>query len=104
MEGLELVAFKMITSVGTGKSLYIEAIQLAKVGDIAGARKMMEEGDKHFIEGHREHAKLIQSEATNQPIPINLLLVHAQDQLMSAETFKIIAREFIELYQKIDDL
>ena len=33
MEGLELVAFNIISSVGTARSSYIEAIQKAKEGD-----------------------------------------------------------------------
>jgi cellobiose PTS system EIIA component len=32
---------------------------------------------------------------------MNLLLTHAEDQLMSAEAFKIIANEFIDLYKTI---
>ena len=31
-----------------------------------------------------------------------MLLMHAEDQLMSAENFRILASEFIELYQKIE--
>ncbi|MEG0094177.1 MAG: PTS lactose/cellobiose transporter subunit IIA, partial [Erysipelotrichaceae bacterium] len=30
-----------------------------------------------------------------------LLLLHAEDQLMSAEAFSIIAKEFIDLYEII---
>ena len=31
-----------------------------------------------------------------------LILMHAEDQLMSAETFRIMAEEFIEVYKKIE--
>lgn len=101
MKGLELISFKIIASVGTARSLYIEAVQLAKAGDMDGAKRMMEEGDKNFVEGHRAHVELIQQEADDKPTEINLLLVHAEDQLMSADAFKIIASEFIDLYKKI---
>lgn len=99
MEGLELLAFQIISTVGTARSLYIEAIQDAKKGDFEEAAKKMEEGSQLFLEGHHAHAELIQKEANGEITSINLLLVHAEDQLMSAEGFKIIAQELIEIYQ-----
>lgn len=101
MEELELIAFQIISLVGTARSLYIEAIQLAKKGEFALSKEKMAEGENIFIEGHKIHAKLIQQEANQNPVKINLLLMHAEDQLMSAETFKILADELIEVYQKI---
>ncbi len=32
-----------------------------------------------------------------------MLLMHAEDQLMSAESFRILADEFIALYKRIDE-
>ena len=32
-----------------------------------------------------------------------MLLMHAEDQLMSAESFRILADEFIVLYKRIDE-
>ncbi len=101
MEGIELIAFQIISAVGTARSMYIEAIQEAKRGNIAAARQMVEEGSQVFLEGHHAHAELIQKEASGEASQINLLLMHAEDQLMSADAFKIIADEFIDLYESI---
>ena len=100
MEGLELIAFQIISSVGTARSCYIEAIQAAKKGDYEEAAKMIEEGDAAFIEGHDAHAGLLQKEASGEGNTVNLLILHAEDQLMSAEAFKTIALEFIDVYEK----
>lgn len=100
-EELELICFEMISSVGSARSSYIEAIQEAKKGDFQKAEEMMEEGGKMFIEGHHAHAKLIQAEAGGEKTSISLILIHAEDQLMSAEAFKIIATELIDVYKKI---
>ena len=101
MEGIELIAFQIISAVGTARSMYIEAIQEAKRGNIAAARQMVEEGSQVFQEGHHAHAEQIQKEASGEASQINLLLMHAEDQLMSADAFKIIADEFIDLYESI---
>jgi PTS system cellobiose-specific IIA component len=102
MEGLELTAFEIISAVGTARSTYIEAIQKAKVGDFEGARQMIKEGDEMFVQGHHAHAKLLTHEAEHgQGSAVSLIILHAEDQLMSAEGFKTIALEFIDLYERL---
>lgn len=101
MEGIELISFQIISAVGTARSMYIEAIQLAKAGDVEGAEKLMEEGQEVFVQGHHAHAQLIQKEASGEKTEFALLLMHAEDQLMSAEAFGILAQEFIDVYKRI---
>jgi PTS system cellobiose-specific IIA component len=102
---LELVAFNIISSVGTARSSYIEAIQKAKEGDFEAAEALIKEGDEVFVEGHNAHAGLLQQEAEGGPgSTLSLLILHAEDQLMSAEGFKTIAQEFIEVYKKFKEL
>lgn len=101
MEGIELVCFEIISAVGGARSCYVEAIQKAKENDFEGAQKLVEEGDALFQQGHQAHAKLITQEANGDKVDVVLLLVHAEDQLMSAEAFKILANEFIDVYKKM---
>ncbi len=102
MEGIELICFEIISAVGTAKSLFIESIQESKAGNYDRAAELIEEGGQVFVQGHHAHAKLVQQEAGGESVNISLLLVHAEDQLMSAETFKILAYEFIDLYKKVN--
>jgi PTS system cellobiose-specific IIA component len=101
MEGLELVCFKIIAAVGTARSMYIEAIHEAKEGRIAEARQMVKDGGQVFLEGHHAHLELLKNEANGQKNDIGILVLHAEDQLMSAEGFSILANEFIDLYEKL---
>ena len=91
MEGLELICFEIISSVGMARSLYIEAIQEAKAGNFEQAQELIKQGDESFTEGHHSHAKLIQQEAGGEATQMTLLLTHAEDQLMSAEAFKSVS-------------
>ena len=105
MEELELIAFQIISAVGTARSCYIEAIQAAKHGQFARAEALISEGDEAFVEGHDAHAGLLTKEATDGPgSTLSLLILHAEDQLMSAEGFKTIALEFIDAYKRIEAL
>lgn len=54
-----------------------------------------------FLEGHKAHAGLIQKEAAGEAVNINILLMHAEDQLMAAETAKLMAEEIIKLNKRI---
>jgi len=103
MEGLELICFQIISAAGGARSNYIEAIDAAKEGNFVKAKELISEGEKMFSEGHSIHTKLIQQSASDdqEAVKVNMLLVHSEDMLMSAETFGILAKEFIELYKKI---
>lgn len=101
MEGLELLSFQMISFNGSARSCFVEAIQAAKEGDFDRAEQLMAEGEEQFIEGHRVHAELIQKEAQEGATQVSLLLLHAEDQMMSAEVLKIIASELIDIHKKI---
>lgn len=104
VEGLEMICFQIISSVGTARSSYIEAVRKARVGDFEGAQACIVSGQQEFLKGHEAHFELLQKETNGEPVGGSLLLIHAEDQLMSAEGFKIIAEELIENYRKMDAL
>lgn len=103
MEGVELTAFQIIAAVGSARSSYIEAIQVAKRGDFQEAKELLKEGEKSFVQGHKAHLNLLQEEA-NQALQLKLILMHAEDQLMSAESFKIVAEELIAVHLELSKL
>ncbi|MDD3251128.1 MAG: PTS lactose/cellobiose transporter subunit IIA [Lachnospiraceae bacterium] len=102
MGEMELICFQLITSAGGAKSNYIGAIQKAKEGLYEEAENLIKEGDEMMKQGHLPHTDLIQKEAAGEDLHMGLILTHAEDQMMSAEVFKIMAEEMIELYRKVN--
>lgn len=102
MEGLELICFEMISNAGAARSCYIEAIQAAKEGDFKAAQECMDDGAEAFVACHKAHHQLITDAANGKEAAPTLLLIHAEDQLMAAESFQILAGEFIDLYKRLD--
>lgn len=100
MGEMELICFKIISSVGEAKSDYISALEAAKKGDYEKADEAIKHGYECYIKGHEQHAELIAKEANGEKTEVCLLLMHAEDQLMSAETIKLLVTELIELYRK----
>lgn len=90
------ISCDLIASVGNAKGLFIEAIQMAKQKDIKKAQDLLHEGEVAFQEGHQIHQKLLTKFANGEQIDTNILLVHAECQMMSAEDFQIIAEEVID--------
>lgn len=101
---MEEICFEMICHVGEARSSFIEAIQAVKKGDYRQAQALMEIGKESYNLGHRVHAGLVQAEMNGTSEALSLILVHAEDQLMSAENFKILSEEFIEIYQRLENI
>lgn len=104
MEGIEKKCLDIIGAVSESRNTYIKAIHKARDYEFDTARSLVEEGNKAFLEGHTAHKELITREAKGDLGNVTMLLLHAEDQLMSAESFKIIAEEMISAYEKIQKL
>nr|WP_319488569.1 PTS lactose/cellobiose transporter subunit IIA [uncultured Caproiciproducens sp.] len=106
---IESVLFEIITEVGSARSFYIEATQTAREKDMEKAKELIRQGQSAFNRGHRIHADLIREVSAEEHTPVFqsdervMLLTHAEDQLMSAEAFGILAEEFLALYQVMQD-
>lgn len=103
MKDEQMLCLQIITDVGTARSKYIEAIQEAKAGNYESCNQLVKEGNACFAKGHRTHAQLLEMNVNHQA-DVNILLIHAEDQLMSAETFKLLCHEFMDVYRRIDRL
>lgn len=103
-EKFESICFEIITNVGIAKGYYISAIRAMKVeNDINRALSLMKKGDESIVVGHKAHAELLKLDAEGEVDNVPLLVMHSEDQLMSAETIKIFAEELIDLYQCLAD-
>ncbi len=103
MTEIELISTQIIATAGEAKSLYIEAIELAKNRDFVSSSKKIEEGDECFLQCHQVHAQLIQKDAQTGVTP-NILLIHAEDQMASCETIKVLAEQIIYDQKQIQEI
>lgn len=101
---MEEIILNIIMHSGEARSYSIEAISLAKAGNFEKARELICLADEELGYAHNSQTSLIQGEAINDEIQFSLLLVHAQDHLMTTMTFKDLAVEIIEVHEKIDSL
>lgn len=103
-EELGQISFMIITFAGTAKSDAMLAIYSAKKNDFEDAKLKLESAEKNIIEAEKQHADLVQREAAGTEIKIPLLLMHAEDQLLSTQTLLLMAEEFVSLYKKLSEM
>ena len=96
-----MAAMGLIANGGNAKSLAFEAIRLAKKGDIEGAREKLKESDKSLLDAHNSQTNMLTKAAQGDHMHVTLLVVHSQDHLMNAITFRDLAGEMVDLYEKL---
>lgn len=103
LEQFEMTCFQLVAQVGLARSCFVDAIARAEEGDLEGAANCFEEGDSAFHEGHDIHMGMLQREAAGEQLPFRIIVLHAEDLMASAETLRIIAEKFVNLYKKLKE-
>lgn len=82
----------------------MEAMQSAKNGQIDEARNLIEKCKETLGNAHATQTSLIQGEAAGNKTEVSLLLVHAQDHLMTSIVVKDLAEEIIDLHERLSEV
>ncbi|MCU6666340.1 PTS N,N'-diacetylchitobiose transporter subunit IIA [Silvania hatchlandensis] len=98
---LEEVVMGLIINSGQARSLAYAALKKAKLGDFEAAKAMMAESRTALNEAHLVQTKLIESDQGEGKMKVSLVLVHAQDHLMTSMLSRELVAELIELHEKI---
>jgi len=98
----ETLCLELITRAGGGRTESFEALRAAKAGDFAHAAEHLAAAERELGEAHTTQTKLLAGEAQGVGMTPTLLLVHAQDQLMTALSERSLIAELIELYKRLE--
>ncbi|RPH20341.1 PTS N,N'-diacetylchitobiose transporter subunit IIA [Buttiauxella warmboldiae] len=100
-DDLEEVVMGLIINSGQARSLAYGALKIAKAGDFARARELMVQSREALNEAHLVQTKLIEADQGEGKTKVSLVLVHAQDHLMTSMLARELIAELIELHEKI---
>jgi PTS system cellobiose-specific IIA component len=101
---MEENVFEIILHGGDARALAYEALDLAKDGKIVEAKEKLKEAQKELNLAHNTQTKLIQTEVNGEKLQISLLVIHAQDQLMTAIAEKSLIENMVVMYEEIKEL
>lgn len=100
LEYVSEVSMQVISYAGLAKSLFMQALQEYKQKNVENGDALMVQGEENLLIAHKSHAELLAKEMNDQESQASMLLIHAEDQLMGAETIKILVEELKELHLK----
>lgn len=101
MDQLEKDIFEIIVNAGQGKAYAYEALSEAEKGNFEKIDSLYENADEYFNKAHNIQTRLMQEEMNEDSKLVSLLMVHAQDQLMTALESRDLIKSLIKMYQKI---
>ena len=99
-----MIIFQLITFGGSARSDVFEAFAAAKAGDYAAADVKLREASEALLEAHKIQTDLIQAEARGENMTVQLLMVHAQDHLMTSILAKDLIGNMIGMQREIEEL
>jgi len=98
----EIIALNLISNSGTSRSLSFEALEKAKEGNFEEARELIKAASKSSLLAHKAQTELLQAEAAGNPLEYSIIMVHAQDHLMTSILAKDLIEQMIEMCEKFN--
>lgn len=90
-------SFGIIACAGEARSDAFRALECAKAGDFAQADRLLAVSDEHLRQAHTAQTAILAKEAAGEHVPVDVMLVHAQDHLMTSTLARELIAEIIEL-------
>jgi len=100
-EELQSIAFQVILESGNGQEIIHQAFALMREVKFAEAEAKLEIAKDAIIRPHGSQASLLQRYASGINFDVDILMVHAQDHLMTTLMLKEVASEMLHLYKKV---
>ena len=99
-EEAQMVAFQLISYAGDAFSSFFKAAEKARNGEFDEADELIKKGESELTNAHNAQTELLAKEAQGKDIEYSIMLVHAQDHLMTTIMYERVAKEFITLYKE----
>lgn len=99
-EELQLTAFDIILHSGHAQTLIHETFGLMRGGEFEKADAQLESANEEILLAHKAQTKLLKDYAGGKKIEMEIIMVHAQDHLMTTMTLLTVAKEMEYLYKQ----
>lgn len=104
MESVYEASFTLIGIAGDSKAESMAAIECCKQGDFKAAQEHLAAADQMMVKAHDAQTEMLQQEAEGNPVPLNIILIHAQDHLTMAQVMRDMADQFMDLYRMMQSI
>lgn len=99
-KSIDEISFGIIANAGDARSYAFQALDAAKSGNFDEAEELLKKSEEASILAHKAQMDLLFDEVNGNPTPVNVLLVHSQDHLMTSILATELIKELIIMYKK----
>lgn len=103
MEGLEEISFEIISHSGQAKTEIMEAVTRSRTSNM-DPYPLINSAKEELKKAQQAHMKVLSSFAKTGKSKIDPLYMHAEDQMITAESFLDFANELIETNLELNKL
>ncbi len=97
----ELVVMEIICNAGEARSLCYEALRLSREKDFLAAEQRLASAKECLSKAHLIQTQLIEEDQGEGKVAMTLVMVHAQDHLMTTILAQELATEMVALHKQI---
>lgn len=96
---LELTMIEIVALSGDARTKLLSAVKEARNGDLPHAQALIAEAQGLLNDAHDSQTSLLTAEARGELTTPTVLLVHAQDHLMTAMLLRDVIDALIDIYR-----
>jgi len=96
---LELAMIEIVALSGDARTKLLNAVKKAKDGDFAGAQALVDDAQGLLNDAHNSQTDLLTAEARGEVTTPTILLVHAQDHLMTTMLLRDVIEALMDIYR-----
>ena len=100
-EELQVIAFQIIAHSGDARDLIHKAFSLMREYKFDEALKQLDAANEAVILAHRSQTNMLSKYAGGEEIVMEIIMVHAQDHLMTTINLYEVALEVLEIYKQL---
>jgi len=101
IENLEETVMELIINAGESRSCAMQALYAAKAGKWDEVDGLLAESTAASKRAHVVQTQLIGADEGTGKVPVNLIMVHAQDHIMTSMLARELIEELIAVHRKL---
>ncbi|WP_152655730.1 PTS cellobiose transporter subunit IIA [Oceanobacillus sp. CFH 90083] len=101
-EQIQRIAFEIILHSGSSRTMIHEAFAMMRNNELTYAVDKLQEANEEVLLAHQSQTALMQQYSSGETVHMDIIMVHAQDHLMTTMTLREVALEMLHLYEKLE--
>ncbi|APB30548.1 PTS lactose/cellobiose transporter subunit IIA [Vagococcus teuberi] len=101
---MEEQIFNIIVHGGNARGFAYEALEACRKGEYEKVDELLKQSKDEMVLAHNTQTELVQKDVRGESVEISLLMIHAQDQLMTTMSEQTLIEQMIIMQKEINEL